>query len=59
MKFWVVTLFLTGCFFNHPQYCHTDDDCLNGQWCPTVRAPSQPPDVCKGKAIINRNILAD
>lgn len=60
MKFWVVTLFLSGCFLvNHPQYCHTDGDCLNGQYCPTIRAPELPPDVCKGKAIVTPMRLGD
>lgn len=59
MKVWIACLFLTGCLFNHPQYCHTDGDCLMGQYCPTVRAPELPPDICRGKAVINHNILAD
>ena len=57
----IVSLSLMGCseFINHPQYCHTDGDCLNGQYCPTIRAPEQPPDICKGKAIITPMKLGD
>jgi hypothetical protein len=61
MKFLIVSsLLLSGCFLiNHPQYCHTHGDCLNGQYCPTIRAPEQPPDICRGKAIITPMKLGD
>lgn len=51
MKY-VLFLLLSSCaIFSHPQYCHTDGDCLNGQYCPGVRTPEQPPLVCRDKAI--------
>ena len=59
--FLIIVLAAVGCseFINHPQYCHTDADCLNGQYCPTLRAPQQSSDVCQGKAIISPIKLGD
>lgn len=69
-RFWLVQmckiilifiLSLMGCseFLNHPQYCHTHSDCLNGQYFPTIRAPKQSPNICRGKAIIYPMKLGD
>lgn len=56
----VLSLWLAGCIFsNHIQYCHTHADCLTGQYCPTIRAPEQPPDICRGKADIAPLKLGD
>jgi hypothetical protein len=59
MKVLFACLFLSGCFLNHPQYCHTHGDCLEGQYCPAIRAPEQPPLICQGKAIITPMKLGD
>ena len=60
MKVLIASFLLSGCFLaNHTQYCHTDGDCYNGQYCPAIRAPEQPPLVCQGKAIIPPMRLGD
>jgi len=58
-KLVLLSLLLTGCFFDHPQYCHTHGDCLDGQYCPAIRSPEQLPLICKGKAIVTPMKLGD